>query len=143
MRRKNTSNPEVNKMSKKELTNSVTQFLKENKDKQYNYKQIAAAINVRGEEARRQLMNVLYKLRADDIVLESSRGRYRINNRGLMLEGRFERRSNGKNFFVPDDDSNIIFIPERNSKHAMNGDRARTASAKRNVPIRKEWLLRF
>jgi ribonuclease R len=42
-----------------------------------------------------------------------------------MLDGRFERRSNGKNFFVPDDDANIIYIPERNSKHAMNGDRVR------------------
>jgi ribonuclease R len=42
-----------------------------------------------------------------------------------MLEGRFERRSNGKNFFVPDDDGNIVFISERNSKHAMNGDRVR------------------
>lgn len=68
---------------------------------------------------------MLDKLRDDDIILESSRGRYRINNRGLILDGRFERRSNGKNFFVPDDDGNIIYIPERNSKHAMNGDRVR------------------
>ncbi len=28
-------------------------------------------------------------------------------------------------FFVPDDDGNIIYIPERNSKHAMNGDRVK------------------
>ncbi len=26
---------------------------------------------------------------------------------------------------MPDDDGNIIYIPERNSKHAMNGDRVR------------------
>jgi ribonuclease R len=82
-------------------------------------------LNVRGEEGRSVLIKVLDKLRDDDLLLETSRGRYRINNRGLMLEGRFERRSNGKNFFVPDDDGNIIFIPERNSKHAMNGDRVR------------------
>jgi ribonuclease R len=82
-------------------------------------------LNVRGEEGRRLLIKVLDKLRDDDLLLETSRGRYRINNRGLMLEGRFERRSNGKNFFVPDDDGNIIYIPERNSKHAMNGDRVR------------------
>ncbi len=114
-----------NKPRKKELITSVTRFLSENNDKQYNYKQIAAALNVSGEEGRRQLLKVLDKLRDDDVLLETSRGRYRINNRGLMLEGRFERRSNGKNFFVPDDDGNIIFIPERNSKHAMNGDRVR------------------
>ena len=113
------------KPKKKDLTQSVTNFLKENIDKQFNYKQIAAAIDVRGEEGRKVLIKVLDKLRDDEILLESSRGRYRINNRGLILEGRFERRSNGKNFFVPDDDGNIIYIPERNSKHAMNGDRVR------------------
>jgi ribonuclease R len=124
MSRKTSSYVE-NKPRKKELITSVTRFLSENNDKQYNYKQIAAALNVSGEEGRRQLLKVLDKLRDDDVLLESSRGRYRINNRGLMLEGRFERRSNGKNFFVPDDDGNIIYIPERNSKHAMNGDRVR------------------
>lgn len=115
----------VAKPKKKDLTLSVTDFLKENIDKQFNYKQIAAAIDVRGEEGRRVLVKVLDKLRDEEVLLESSRGRYRINNRGLILEGRFERRSNGKNFFVPDDDGNIIYIPERNSKHAMNGDRVK------------------
>jgi len=124
MSRKTSSDVE-SKPRKKELITSVTRFLSENNDKQYNYKQIAAALNVSGEEGRRQLLKVLDKLRDDDVLLETSRGRYRINNRGLMLEGRFERRSNGKNFFVPDDDGNIIYIAERNSKHAMNGDRVR------------------
>lgn len=125
MSKKTTSIPPVNKPKKKELIPLVTDFLTRNNDKQFNYKQIAAALDVRGEEGRRVLISVLDKLRDADVVLETSRGRYRINNRGLMLEGRFERRSNGKNFFVPDDDGNIIYIPERNSLHAMNGDRVR------------------
>jgi len=115
----------VSKPKKKELEQLVVDFLTANKEKQFNYKQIAAAINIRGEEGRRVLIKVLDRLRDYDVLLETSRGRYKINNRGLILEGRFERRSNGKNFFVPDDDANIIYIPERNSKHAMNGDRVR------------------
>ncbi|CEA16637.1 MAG TPA: ribonuclease R [Fermentimonas caenicola] len=125
MSKKAASQEPLSKPRKKDLTVLITDFLTENKDKQFNYKQIAAALNVKGEDGRRVLIKVLDKLRDDDIILESSRGRYRINNRGLILDGRFERRSNGKNFFVPDDDGNIIYIPERNSKHAMNGDRVR------------------
>jgi len=117
--------PSSTKPRKKDLAVSIINFLTENSDKQFNYKQIAAALNIRGEEGRRVLIKVLDKLRDDEMILESSRGRYRINNRGLILEGRFERRSNGKNFFVPDDDGNIVFISERNSKHAMSGDRVR------------------
>lgn len=117
--------PNVYKPKKKDLILLVTDFLTQHKEKQFNYKQIAAALNIQGEEPRRVLVNVLDKLRDEDVLLETSRGRYRINNRGLILEGRFERRSNGKNFFVPDDDGNIVYIPERNSCHAMNGDRVR------------------
>ncbi len=115
----------VSKPKKKELEQLVVDFLTVNKEKQFNYKQIAAALNIRGEEGRRVLIKALDRLRDYDVLLETSRGRYRLNNRGLILEGRFERRSNGKNFFVPDDDANVIYIPERNSKHAMNGDRVR------------------
>ncbi len=123
---KKTLSTEANlKPKKKDLAQAVLNFLDENRDKQYNYKQIAAAIDIRGEESRRQLVKVLDKLRDEDVLLETSRGRYRTNNRGLILDGRFERRSNGKNSFIPDDDGNIVFVSERNSKHAMDGDRVR------------------
>ncbi len=125
MSKKDRQSETVNRLKKKDLTLAVIDFLKDNEDKQFNYKQIGAALDVRGEEGKKVLVNVLEKLRDDEMLLESSRGRFRINNRGFVLEGRFERRSNGKNFFVPDDDGNNIYIPERNSMHAMNGDRVK------------------
>ncbi len=125
MSKRNKTSQISTKIKRKELEQIVVAFLTNNIDKQFNYKQIAAAINIKGEDGRRSLIKVLDRLRDSDVLLETSRGKYRANNRGLILEGRFERRSNGKNFFVPDDDGNIVNIPERNSKHAMNGDRVR------------------
>ncbi len=124
-KKKRVTPPPVPRMRRRELIDAISEFLTLNKEKEFNYKQIAAALNVQGEEGRRLLLAVLDKMRDDELVLESSRGRYRINDRGLILEGRFERRSNGKNFFVPDDDGNIVHVAERNSMHAMNGDRVR------------------
>ena len=140
------------KLKKKDIATAVLRFLDENREKQFNHKQIAAALGINGSDIRTSLVSVLDKMRDEDVLLETSRGKYRANNRGLMLEGRFERRSNGKNFFVPDDETNQITIHERNSKHAMNGDRVRVqllAKRKRSetegivVEILKRAVARF
>ena len=59
MSKKITPIPSANKFKKKELIPLVTDFLSQNNDKQFNYKQIAAALGVRGEEGRRVLISVL------------------------------------------------------------------------------------
>lgn len=45
-----------------------------------------------------------------------------MKNRGTQVTARFERRSNGKNHAITDDNESI-FIAERNSLRAMNGDK--------------------
>ena len=109
-KKKKTEQPEK-KRKKKELASAIIQFLNENPDKQYNYKQISAALEVSAEEQRTTLRDVLDKLRDDELVLETQRGKYKTNDRKPILEGRFERRSNGKNFFVP----NCFIIARSNS----------------------------
>ncbi len=122
MKRKNKSEQPARKRKKKELISEIIQFLNDNPNKQYNYKQISAALEVSDEERRTTLRYVLDKMRDDELLLETQRGKYKANNRNPVLEGRFERRSNGKNFFVPNDDANIVYISERNAMNAMNGD---------------------
>ena len=122
--RKKKNKPElpVRKRKKRELISEIIQFLNDNPNKQFNYNQISAALELSDEERKKNLSFVLDKMRDDDLLLETQRGRYKANNRNPVLEGRFERRSNGKNFFVPSDDANIVYIPERKSMNAMNGD---------------------
>ena len=42
-----------------------------------------------------------------------------------MAVGTFARRSNGKNSFIPEDGGTPVFIAERNSGHAMDGDKVK------------------
>ena len=44
-----------------------------------------------------------------------------------MLSRTFQRKSNGKNSFLPDDGGEPIAIAERNSAHAMNNDKVKIA----------------
>lgn len=43
------------------------------------------------------------------------------------MTGIFQRKSNGKNSFIPEDGGETIFIAERNSAHAMNNDKVKIA----------------
>ncbi len=110
---------------KTDLVSAVIKFFNNNTDRPYNYKQIGADLGVKTQPERLLLMNVLENLAEDAFIIETSKGKYKSNTRGLFLEGHFERRSNGKNFFVPDDEGENIFVAERNSAHAMNGDKVR------------------
>jgi len=49
----------------------------------------------------------------------------KLSDLGTLATGTFERRSNGKNSFIPEDSSAPLFVAERNSLHAMNGDKVR------------------
>ena len=113
--------------SKKDIINSVVNFFNRNSSEAYSHKQIVEKLGFKKPAEKQLISNILYNLTEDAFIIESGRGKYKSNNRGLFLEGTFERRSNGKNFFTSDDDNDgtHIFVAERNSAHAMNGDRVK------------------
>ncbi|MFV0469935.1 MAG: ribonuclease R [Dysgonomonas sp.] len=123
---KNKNPHKASKRKKKsEIISAVINFFNKNTEKSLNYKQVAADLNIKTQPERMVLISILQDLVTDAFLVETSLGKYKSNTRGLFLEGRFERRSSGKNFFVPDDESGNVFVAERNSAHAMNGDRVR------------------
>ena len=58
-----------------------------------------------------------------------------------MGEGTFIRKANGKNSFQPDDGGKPIFVSERNSMFALNGDRVRVAMMARRQNHIKEAMV--
>ncbi|MDR0429612.1 MAG: ribonuclease R [Tannerellaceae bacterium] len=91
----------------------------------FNYKQISKIIGVESQVQKLMVVDILYGLAADDFIAEIDRGRYRLNNLGTMAVGTFQRRSNGKNSFIPEDGGAPVFVAERNSGHAMHGDKVK------------------
>lgn len=89
----------------------------------YNYRQISKLVETPTQ--RLQIAEILCLLADDGVLIELEPGRFRYNNVGTMAVGTFHRRSNGKNSFVSDDDGQSIFVAERNSRHAMDGDKVR------------------
>ena len=112
------------RIRKGDLPGLIVGFLQQNNKQSFNYKQISFGIGATHPSNRMDVINVLDELAAADDIMEVELGKYKAKaNRGTENIGYFVRRSNGKNAVVVDDEQ--IFVAERNSMHALNGDKVR------------------
>ena len=112
------------RIKKSDLERLILNFLEKENRQSFNYKQIAFAINATHPSNRMDVINILDSLAAADMIQEVGLGKYKaMSNRGTQNIGEFVRRSNGKNGVLIDDE--LILVAERNSKHALNGDKVR------------------
>ncbi len=113
------------KIKKSELLPKIQAFFEKDPSQSFNYKQVSDAVEVKKDIQRAQVFEILLELKGDDFLIETSVGKFKLNKRGKEIVGVFERRSNGKNQLVPEDGGEPIFIAERNSLRAMNGDKVK------------------
>ena len=113
------------------LRAAVDQYIASSNNSSFNYKQISTAIDEKSAAAQRAIALYLAELAFDGVIDETSPGRYMAPRRSVTATGIFSRRSNGKNSVIIDDDKQEIFVAERNSMHALNGDRVEVAIAAR------------
>ncbi len=107
------------------LDKQVEEFVARQKNNTYNYKQVAHAIGATTATQQRNIALLLVEMAFNGEIIEVSPGKYKSPQRGNEATGVFVRRSNGKNSVITDTDGETIFVAERNSKHALNGDRVR------------------
>lgn len=113
------------RMKKYAMTQAIVSAFQSAPAEPFNYKQISKIIGVNSQVQKLQVVDILYDLSTEGVITEIDRGRYRLNNIGTIATGMFSRRSNGKNSFTPEDGGTPIFIAERNSGHAMDGDKVK------------------
>ena len=119
---KTTSKP---KKGEAKLFEQIAQYIQQQKNNTFNYKQVSAAIGAKTGPKQRIVAMRLYELSLDGEIVEVAPGKYKAPNRSNIMTGTFVRRSNGKNSVVTDEDGESIFVAERNSMHALNGDKVR------------------
>ena len=113
------------RMTKKQLTEKLMEFFTGKPNDIFSLKYIFSELRLTTHPLKMLCMDILHDMKADDYITEVDNNKFRYNNHGKELTGTFHRKSNGKNFFVPEDGGDSIFIAERNSAHAMNNDKVR------------------
>lgn len=114
-----------------ELRKKVEDFIWKQDKNTFNYKIVSAAVGAKTPAAQRSVALLLAELAFDGDILEVETGKYKAPERTAIATGTFVRRSNGKNSVITDEDSEAIFVAERNSLHALNGDRVKVHVAAR------------
>ena len=137
-------------MSKKEKRNSggrlkkgqVLQMLSDlfaaEPDREWHVKDLFAAVKATNHPTKMLVMDALQELVMDDYVATDREGHYRSAMRSNVMEGTFVRKRNGRNSFVPDDGGQSILVCERNSLHALDGDRVRVTMLARRASHTRE-----
>ncbi|MBQ8225937.1 MAG: ribonuclease R [Bacteroidaceae bacterium] len=119
------SKEKVKRLTKKEVVSRVLDFFDATGGEEVGVKKIFEAVGAKTHPAKMLTMDVLTDLVADDHLANNGQGVYRLAIRSQVMEGTFSRKRNGHNAFLPDDGGKSILVCERNSLHALDGDRVR------------------
>ena len=105
------------------IEKKMLSFFRENPGKEYNYKQIAAVLELRDTRGRNELIKFLNLNVASQQLKSPSRGKYILAaNKKQYYQGRLEVTSSGRGFVICDDLDNDIRIPKSGLNTAFDGD---------------------
>jgi len=114
-------------MKKKELATVLMDFFHTRQEEIISLKYLFAELHLTTHPLKMLCMDILADMLTDDYITEVDKNKYKLNNHGIEMTGTFQRKSNGKNSFIPEGGGDPIFVAERNSAHAMNNDKVKIA----------------
>ena len=129
-------------MSKKQLSERLQDFFASQPGKTLSFKEIFRALKLDTHPLKMLAIDIMEEMTWDDFLTRVTESSYKLNTKGQVQEGTFIRKSNGKNSFLPDDGGTPIFVSERNSMWATNGDRVKVSfMARRKKHIKEAQVI--
>jgi ribonuclease R len=130
------------RMSKKQLSERLQDFFASQPGKTLSFKEIFRALKLDTHPLKMLAIDIMEEMTWDDFLTRVTESSYKLNTKGQVQEGTFIRKSNGKNSFLPDDGGTPIFVSERNSMWATNGDRVKVSfMARRKKHIKEAQVI--
>ena len=129
------------RLNKKQMAEMLQNLFQQNPNETFSFKQIFRTLKLDTHPAKMLAIDTMEEMAWDDYLSKVSETSYRLNTKGQVQEGIFIRKANGKNSFMPDDGGKPIFVSERNSMFALNGDRVRVSLMARRQNHIKEAMV--
>ena len=129
------------RMNKKQLGEALQRFFQESPDTTFSFKQIFKSLKLDTHPLKMLAIDIMEEMAWDDFLTKVTESSYKLNTKTQLQEGTFRRKANGKNSFIPDDGSQPVFVAERNSLWALDGDKVQVAYMARRQKHIKEAMV--
>ncbi|MCB0432293.1 MAG: ribonuclease R, partial [Mangrovimonas sp.] len=104
------------------LTNTILNILRKEKNQAFNYKQIAAKLGVNDASSRNQIIKKLQQLKAKQEIEEVERGKFKAIITTEYHTGILDIASRGSGYVICEDFDEDVFIASNNINKALDGD---------------------
>ena len=109
----------------KDFTTQLFKILSKEPSKSFNYKQIAAILELSDTKSRNEIIRDLKILKAQDKIHETEIGKYQIISKSEYYEGVIDMTSRKNGYFVCEELEDDVFVPFINLNHALDGDKVK------------------
>ncbi|RYJ43937.1 ribonuclease R [Flavobacterium beibuense] len=123
MSKKRNGKPTVKK--EKDFSRKIFKILSKDPNKLFNYKQIAAALELNDTKSRNEIIKELKYLASKEKIEEVERGKYRVISKADYIEGTIDMTSRKTAYFVSTELEDDVFIPTGNLNKALDGDKVK------------------
>ncbi|RKS55384.1 RNAse R [Gillisia mitskevichiae] len=104
------------------LSKSILDILRKSPSTSFNYKQIAAKLDLTDASSRNQIIRNLAQLTAKKQIVEETLGKFKMGGNPEYYQGKLDMTTKGFGYVVVDDMEEDIFIPANALNKALNGD---------------------
>nr|WP_294937612.1 ribonuclease R [uncultured Flavobacterium sp.] len=109
----------------KDFSAQIYKILSKDPNKSFNYKQIAAVLELTDTQSRNEIIKELKLLTAKEKISEVERGKYQVISKSEYYEGTIDMTSRKSGYFVSPDLEHDVYVPFPNLHHALDGDKVR------------------
>lgn len=122
----------------KDFTAQIFKILSKEPNKSFNYKQIAAVLELTDTKSRNEIIRDLKILKAQDKIHETEIGKYQMVSKAEYYEGTIDMTSRKTGYFICDELEEDVFIPFINLNHALDNDKVKAYIYNRRSSRRPE-----
>ncbi|MBB6501822.1 ribonuclease R [Pedobacter cryoconitis] len=108
------------------LTQLISDVLENSNNEALNYKQVSAKLNIKDDEARETILEILKEQVHKGVFTEPQKGKFKLKDLKTFITGRVDMTADGAAFIIPDDEfEKDVFVSARKLHNALNGDKVK------------------